>query len=234
MIKDLCGAPGTRRGMWTEIANQFQFGFTQNQLNVLNGFHQNTILDMMAGCGKTKLLLAVLYRLYNHADKPLIFWATATNALAYDNYNTVCTFVEPKECLLLSIQDTGSTLHDHGQAFLDHLVDDFFAKELPQLQALDHVLHLLKDLLVQARKMPEIRKLEIKELLHVMTFLLAERHLLLHTEFYAQVKEYQTKATKKVRVIITTVDNLVNFFSNESSWSKYFKKERTRFGLLDD
>ena len=41
-------------------------------------------------------------------------------------------------------------------------------------------------------------------------------------------------ATKKIKIIITPIDNLVKVFNSASSWSTYFKGEQTCFGLLDE
>ena len=47
--------------------------------------------------------------------------------------------------------------------------------------------------------MSSVRAAEISALLQLLTYFLEERHLLLHLQFYAQVKEYQTKSVGNIR-----------------------------------
>ena len=82
--------------------------------------------------------------------------------------------------------------------------------------------------------MPTVRTLEISALLQLLTYFLAERHLLLHLRFYAQVKAYQVKALGNVRVVFTTFSNFLKVFSKTSLWSRSFVATRAKVGFLDE
>ena len=84
--------------------------------------------------------------------------------------------------------------------------------------------------------MSSVRAAEISALLQLLTYFLQERHLLLHLQFYAQVKEYQTKSvgTSNIRAVFTTFSNFLKVFSKTSLWSRSFVATRAKVVFLDE
>ena len=82
--------------------------------------------------------------------------------------------------------------------------------------------------------MSSVRAAEISALLQLLTYFLEERHLLLHLQFYAQVKEYQTKSVGNIRAVFATFSNFLKVFSKTSLWSRSFVATRAKVGLLDE
>ena len=82
--------------------------------------------------------------------------------------------------------------------------------------------------------MSSVRAAEISALLQLLTYFLEERHLLLHLQFYAQVKEYQTKSVGNIRAVFATFSNFLKVFSKTSLWSRSFVATRAKVGFLDE
>ena len=234
IVRDLLWEAGRRDKLWFRAADVFKFQYTSKQLQVLDGISRSCVVDGVAGFGKTEVMLGLVSHLIHHEQHPLVFITSETNAMAYKLHTQVEQFCEPGAALLLSVEDTGFGLEDHGNAFLQQLVDNFFDVELPLIRLLDHLIHIFLGILRRLRRATSPPETVIRSVMGLLLHCLAERHLTLHVQFYSRIRDYQREQIDQVCVVTTTAQNLLKIIGNSSSWSPYFSNERLRCLVSDE
>ena len=148
-------------GNWdTRVTNCKEFArifnirsYTRGQWDILiNRVTRNTVIDNVAGAGKTMLLKTFAYMMLNSPARPLVFLTSESTAMVHELYNSVMKFAEPTQVLLLTTEVIGNHWEDHGDAFLQNLTSTFLTDELPLVDVIDKQLVLLHEVLLCARR----------------------------------------------------------------------------------
>jgi hypothetical protein len=229
-----CGK--TRDKILTNAERKLGIRFSQEQLLSIREIKKPcSFLGHTAGAGKTQTLVATVDYIAETQPDMVQFIAAPSIIMAKDLFMAIQKIRPPSEhrsMIFLAVVSTGPVIEDHGTNFLRAIADEIVMDDLPLIGVLDSIIDILVAAETHASRASLVKQ---KQAFAVwIRWFLSQRQLIVDSSVYAVILRRQEEMCKNLRIVVTTVSNLVKIQGEASRWASYFDKNRERIVYIDE
>jgi len=238
MHPDICrlfGEPQSRRAMLMQLVcqNGSLGRLTEAQLDLLSRIRWPfTVLDLVAGAGKTLMLIHLAALAMSRVENPFIVFVAPTNAMSATLHSELVRRIGSDEGIVRVAVDMGSNgeVIDHLEGWFQAIANEASATEVKVLRDIDELLDAIK----KAEQSTKLSQEDAAECMSLMRLLLQHRHIYLDVFYYSQVYARQAGKIATLKLAVMTVAQLMKLNGHQSQWTRWLPLSRRLLLFIDE